>query len=84
MPRARIFIMFTMVVGPLGIAITDETLLLACGPTDARAPITFRHLVEMMTGNVGGMPTTVWIDGEIDRASADPLQALQVLSGSCG
>ena len=72
------------------LAVTDETLILGCGPNDGREAISFDDLVRSRGTEVEGeMPTSVWIgDGVSGDAAGDdgifPVRASQVVSGSCG
>ena len=72
------------------VAITDDTVLLGCGPTDGRERISFDDLLRSRrTEVIGEMPTSVWIaDAANSETGGDdapfPLRASQVVSGSCG
>ena len=76
--------------GDTRLAITDETLILGCGPADGRESISFDDLARSRdTEVIGQMPTSVWIgDGDSGDAAGDdgifPMRASQVVSGSCG
>lgn len=66
------------------IAITDETVLVGCGPTDGSVFITFDELVDSMAQVEGEIPASVWVVDGVDTDAAELVPATQVVSGSCG
>ena len=73
--------------GDTRLAITDETLILGCGPDDGREVISFDDLARSRTTEViGEMPTSVWIGNGSTTVDGDAAleRSRQVVSGSCG
>ena len=66
------------------VTITDETVLVGCGPTDGHVFITFDELVDSVAQIEGEIPASVWVVDGVDPDAADPVTATQVVSGSCG
>jgi hypothetical protein len=71
-------------IGETRLAVTEETQLLGCGPSDGRALITFDEFLAMPSELTGEVPTVVWTAGGVDGQPPDPAVAAQVVSGSCG
>lgn len=71
-------------IGDTRLVVTEETQLLACGPSDARVLITFDEFLATPSEVTGDIPTVVWTAGGVDGRPPDPAVAAQVVSGSCG
>ena len=67
-----------------GLIVTEKTLLLGCGPSDARERISFEQFLARPLEVTGEIPTVVWTAGGVDGQPPDPVVAAQVVSGSCG
>lgn len=66
------------------IAITEDTRLLTCGPTDGFVSIPIEAFTEQLTQVVGEQPTAVWTAAGADLDMPEPVTATQITSGSCG
>lgn len=64
--------------------VTEKTVLLGCGPSDARERISFEQFLARPSEVTGEIPTVVWTAGGVDGQPPDPVVAAQVVSGSCG
>ena len=72
-------------LGEVQVVITEATLLMGCGPSDGREPISFDDLARSRSTEViGEMPTAVWLADPADEDPSTPGRALQIVSGSCG